>query len=136
VEGESMTDMKKYISRLFEISEDNIREEMKSGWKSFDRVTRKRANDPERPLKQQVIRNCIDSRADEYIGMITGMTKTLYSALIASELSRDESSYYFDLASAKSLVLRKIVNSERDKRMNNVDTYYDETGIEVSEREF
>ena len=119
-----MTDMKKYISRLFEISEDNIREEMKSGWESFDRVTRIRANDPERPVEQRVIRICIDSRADEYIGMITGMTKTFYSALIASGLSRDESSYYFDLASAKSLVLRKIVYSERDSRMNNVGMYY------------
>ena len=120
-----MTDMKKYISRLFEISEDNIREEMKSGWESFDRVTRIRANDPERPLKQQAIRNCIDSRADEYIGMITGMSKTLFSALVGSGLSRDESSYYFDLASAKSLALRKNVYLERDKRMNNVDMYYD-----------
>lgn len=120
-----MTDMKKYISRLFEIAEDNIREEMKSGWESFDRVMRRRMNDPERLLKQCVIRNCIDSRADEYIGMITGMTKTLYSALIASGLSRDESSYYFDLACAKSLALRKNVDLERDKRMNNVDMYYD-----------
>ena len=119
-----MTDMKKYISRLFEISEDNIREEMESGWESFDRVTRIIANDPERPLDQRVIRACIDSRADEYIGMITGMTKTLYSALVASGLSRDESSYYFDLVSAKSLVLRKIVHSERDSRMNNVGMYY------------
>lgn len=119
-----MTDMKKYISRLFEISEDNIREEMKSGWESFDRVTRIRANDTERPCDQRVIRLCIDSRADEYIGMINGMTKTLYSALLASGLSRDESSYYFDLASAKSLVLRNIVYSERDSRMNNVGMYY------------
>lgn len=117
--------MKKYISRLFEISEDNIREEMKNGWESFDRVTRIRANDPERPLERRVIYICIDSRADEYIGMITGMTKTLYSALIASGLSRDESSYYFDLASAKSLVLRNIVYSERDSRVKNVEMYYD-----------
>lgn len=120
-----MTDMKKYISRLFEISEDNIREEMKNGWESFDRVTRKIANDPERPLEQRVICICIDSRADEYIGMITGMTKTLYSALLASGLSRDESSYYFDLVSAKSLVLRNIVYSERDSRVKNVEMYYD-----------
>lgn len=120
-----MTDMKKYISRLFEISEDNIREEMKSGWDSFDRVTRIRANDPESPVDQRVIRLCIDSRADEYIGMITGMTKTLYSALIASGLSRDESSYYFDLVSAKSLALRNSVYSERDSRVINVDMYYD-----------
>lgn len=131
-----MTDMKKYISRLFEFSEDRIREEMESGWESFDAAMRRRANDPERPpMEQRVIRNCIDSRADEFTGMITGMTKTLYSALVASELSRDESSYYFDLAHAKSLALRKNVDLERDKRMNNVDMYYDETGIEVSERE-
>lgn len=116
-----MTDMKKYISRLFEVAEDNIREEMKNGWESFDRVMRKRAND----LEQYVIRNCIDSKADEYTGMITGMTKTLYSALVGSGLSRDESSYYFDLAHAKSLALRKNVELERDKRMNNIDMYYD-----------
>lgn len=120
-----MTDMKKYISRLFEVAEDNIREEMKSGWESFDRVARRGANDPAMPLKRLVIRNCIDSKADEYTGMIIGMTKTLYSALVGSGLSRDESSYYFDLACAKSLALRKNVDLERDKRMNNVDMYYD-----------
>lgn len=131
-----MTDMKKYISRLFEISEDRIREEMESCWESFDIVMRRKANNPERPIERLVIRNCIDSRADEFTGMITGMTKTLFSALVASGLSRDESSYYFDLAHAKSLALRKNVELERDKRMNNIDMYYDETGIEVSEREF
>lgn len=120
-----MTDTKKYISRLFEIAEDNIREEMKSGWESFDRVMRRRVNDPKMPLERYVIRNCIDSRADEYTGMITGMTKTLYSALVGSGLSRDESSFYFDLACAKQLALRKNVDLERDKRMNNVDMYYD-----------
>lgn len=120
-----MTDTKKYISHLFEIAEDNIREEMKSGWESFDRVARRGANDPAMPLKRLVIRNCIDSKADEYTGMITGMTKTLYSALVGLGLSRDESSYYFDLACAKSLALRKNVDLERDKRMNNVDMYYD-----------